>query len=345
MCTWMTSCETLPVPPFFNPPPIPHIVSFPTLSFGNLVFSLHASPLFTPLAVPLFFLSRGHNQRMEFLGDSIMQLVATEYLFIHFPDHHEGHLTVRSNHLKHSPKAFFPPAAMYFSHLPLLHPCLVFIPPSPAFYIIWGVIFLSPPSSLLINLWSSSFFFLFFLLFCFHSSLPLTPPHAVPVCLLYSSWWVSSWDGTVQWFSATHLCWHIFAKAVKCLKNKVACARTCTACTTGTKQMITLWTRKSIFRRRQTALRRRLFSRASALLFRGPHCWRLQGSSWSKNWIRTSAVIFLFYFLWIFHDVIFVKASSELWFRDWKLQQCPRVKTGYIWNGFQIGRKKKCPFN
>lgn len=33
---------------------------------------------------------------MEFLGDSIMQLVATEYLFIHFPDHHEGHLTVRA---------------------------------------------------------------------------------------------------------------------------------------------------------------------------------------------------------------------------------------------------------
>ena len=31
---------------------------------------------------------------MEFLGDSIMQLVATEYLFIHFPDHHDGHLTV-----------------------------------------------------------------------------------------------------------------------------------------------------------------------------------------------------------------------------------------------------------
>lgn len=155
---WNAPCS----PPFFNPPPIPHIVSFPTLSFGNLVFSLHASPLFTPLAVPLFFLSRGHNQRMEFLGDSIMQLVATEYLFIHFPDHHEGHLTVRSNHLKHSPKAFFPPAAMYFSHLPLLHPCLVFIPPSPAFYIIWGVIFLSPPSSLLINLWSSSFFFYLF---------------------------------------------------------------------------------------------------------------------------------------------------------------------------------------
>uniref|UniRef100_A0A3Q2NU62 Drosha ribonuclease III n=1 Tax=Fundulus heteroclitus TaxID=8078 RepID=A0A3Q2NU62_FUNHE len=40
------------------------------------------------------FIVLGHNQRMEFLGDSIMQLVATEYLFIHFPDHHEGHLTL-----------------------------------------------------------------------------------------------------------------------------------------------------------------------------------------------------------------------------------------------------------
>lgn len=177
---------------------------------------------------------------------------------------------------------------MYVSHLPLLHPCLVFIPPSPAFYIIWGVIFLSPPSSLLITLWSSSVFFAFLL-----PQLSSThPPHAVPVCLLYS-WWVLSWDGTVQWFSATHLCWHIFAKAVKCLKNKVACTRTCTACTTGTKQTITLWTRKSIFRRRLTALR--LFSGASALLFRGPHRWRLQGLSWSKNRIRTSAVIFLFF--------------------------------------------------
>lgn len=39
-------------------------------------------------------LTLGHNQRMEFLGDSIMQLVASEYLFIHFPGHHEGHLTL-----------------------------------------------------------------------------------------------------------------------------------------------------------------------------------------------------------------------------------------------------------
>jgi len=36
----------------------------------------------------------GHNQTLEFLGDTILQLIASDYLFRHFPDHHEGHLTV-----------------------------------------------------------------------------------------------------------------------------------------------------------------------------------------------------------------------------------------------------------
>ncbi|XP_053570591.1 ribonuclease 3 [Bombina bombina] len=49
---------------------------------------------FTLRTVGFNHLTLGHNQRMEFLGDSIMQLVATEYLFLHFPDHHEGHLTL-----------------------------------------------------------------------------------------------------------------------------------------------------------------------------------------------------------------------------------------------------------
>uniref|UniRef100_UPI00398F7C3D ribonuclease 3 n=1 Tax=Pristiophorus japonicus TaxID=55135 RepID=UPI00398F7C3D len=49
---------------------------------------------FTLRTVGFNHLTLGHNQRMEFLGDSIMQLVATEYLFVHFPDHHEGHLTL-----------------------------------------------------------------------------------------------------------------------------------------------------------------------------------------------------------------------------------------------------------
>uniref|UniRef100_A0A8C7Y0K7 Drosha ribonuclease III n=1 Tax=Oryzias sinensis TaxID=183150 RepID=A0A8C7Y0K7_9TELE len=64
------------------------------------VFFTHVRLLaraFTLRTVGFNHLTLGHNQRMEFLGDSIMQLVATEYLFIHFPDHHEGHLTVRSN--------------------------------------------------------------------------------------------------------------------------------------------------------------------------------------------------------------------------------------------------------
>ena len=71
------------------------------LPFINPFFLVSLVYFFLTLCFPCT--SRGHNQRMEFLGDSIMQLVATEYLFIHFPDHHEGHLTVRSNHSNRMP--------------------------------------------------------------------------------------------------------------------------------------------------------------------------------------------------------------------------------------------------
>lgn len=37
---------------------------------------------------------RGSNQRLEFLGDTVLQLISSEYLYRHFPDHHEGHLSV-----------------------------------------------------------------------------------------------------------------------------------------------------------------------------------------------------------------------------------------------------------
>ncbi|ELT91975.1 hypothetical protein CAPTEDRAFT_165112 [Capitella teleta] len=39
-------------------------------------------------------LTMGHNQRLEFLGDTIIQLITSEYLFKYFPDHHEGHLSL-----------------------------------------------------------------------------------------------------------------------------------------------------------------------------------------------------------------------------------------------------------
>ncbi len=34
-----------------------------------------------------------HNERLEFLGDAVLELVVTQYLFIHYPDHMEGELT------------------------------------------------------------------------------------------------------------------------------------------------------------------------------------------------------------------------------------------------------------
>ncbi|XP_041368618.1 ribonuclease 3-like isoform X2 [Gigantopelta aegis] len=49
---------------------------------------------FTLRNVGYNFLTLGHNQRLEFLGDTVLQLVASEFLFKHFPEHHEGHLSL-----------------------------------------------------------------------------------------------------------------------------------------------------------------------------------------------------------------------------------------------------------
>ncbi|GFU28545.1 ribonuclease 3 [Nephila pilipes] len=39
-------------------------------------------------------LTLGSNQRLEFLGDTVLQLIASEYLYKFFPQHHEGHLSL-----------------------------------------------------------------------------------------------------------------------------------------------------------------------------------------------------------------------------------------------------------
>ena len=35
----------------------------------------------------------GHNERLEFLGDAVLELVSTHFLYTKFPDKHEGDLT------------------------------------------------------------------------------------------------------------------------------------------------------------------------------------------------------------------------------------------------------------
>lgn len=35
----------------------------------------------------------GHNERLEFLGDAVLELVVTEYLYKKYPDHPEGEMT------------------------------------------------------------------------------------------------------------------------------------------------------------------------------------------------------------------------------------------------------------
>jgi ribonuclease-3 len=57
---------------------------------------------FTDRSVGYTNLTLGSNQRLEFLGDTVLQLIASEYLYKYFPEHHEGHLSVgqplRINH-------------------------------------------------------------------------------------------------------------------------------------------------------------------------------------------------------------------------------------------------------
>ncbi|CAF4855599.1 unnamed protein product [Pieris macdunnoughi] len=49
---------------------------------------------FTDRSVGFTNLTLGSNQRLEFLGDTVLQLVVSDKLYRHFPDHHEGHLSL-----------------------------------------------------------------------------------------------------------------------------------------------------------------------------------------------------------------------------------------------------------
>lgn len=61
------------------------------ITFNNVRLLARA---FTHRSIGYNLLTLGTNQRMEFLGDTVLQLIASEYLYKHFPGHHEGHLSL-----------------------------------------------------------------------------------------------------------------------------------------------------------------------------------------------------------------------------------------------------------
>uniref|UniRef100_A0A8D8M7L3 Ribonuclease 3 n=1 Tax=Cacopsylla melanoneura TaxID=428564 RepID=A0A8D8M7L3_9HEMI len=50
--------------------------------------------VFTTRSMGYTNLTMGSNQRLEFLGDTVLQLITSDYLYNHFPEHHEGHLSL-----------------------------------------------------------------------------------------------------------------------------------------------------------------------------------------------------------------------------------------------------------
>ena len=49
---------------------------------------------FTDRSIGYSNLTLGSNQRLEFLGDTVLQIITSDYLYRHFPEHHEGHLSL-----------------------------------------------------------------------------------------------------------------------------------------------------------------------------------------------------------------------------------------------------------
>ena len=65
-----------------------------TVFFNLVIWTMAVEVRFWHFPYFSFLHYSGSNQRMEFLGDSVLQFVVSVYLFRHFPEHHEGHLTV-----------------------------------------------------------------------------------------------------------------------------------------------------------------------------------------------------------------------------------------------------------
>lgn len=61
------------------------------IQFNNIRLLAKA---FTRRNIPPSELTKGHNQRLEWLGDSVLQLIVSDYLFRNFPLHHEGHMSL-----------------------------------------------------------------------------------------------------------------------------------------------------------------------------------------------------------------------------------------------------------
>merc|ERR1719195_1309689 len=75
-------------------PVLKKLVEFEKLTGIDFTHIRLLARAFTDRSIGFNNLTLGSNQRMEFLGDTVLQLITSEFLYKHFPDHHEGHLSL-----------------------------------------------------------------------------------------------------------------------------------------------------------------------------------------------------------------------------------------------------------
>ena len=92
--TFRTVSEHLTNQVYFNSNYLQRMAEFEEMTGIHFKHIRLLARAFTHKTLGYTNLTRGNNQRMEFLGDAVLQLITSNYLYRYFPDHHEGHLSV-----------------------------------------------------------------------------------------------------------------------------------------------------------------------------------------------------------------------------------------------------------
>ena len=102
LCTW-TNLKPHPIQSQFpdgdrhliaNTRILQHVSRFEELIGVQFTHVRLLAQAFCTRSASFNLITLGDNQRLEFLGDTVLNFVVSNYLYRHFPNHHEGHLSL-----------------------------------------------------------------------------------------------------------------------------------------------------------------------------------------------------------------------------------------------------------